>query len=62
MINVNVKEAEGDLEAEPQEGSAQPRVIGNSLDRFIGIWSAEEAAEFLKAIEVFDEIDESFWT
>src|SRR4029077_4243854 len=34
-------------EADSQEVSAQPGVIGNSLDRFIGIWSAEEEAEFL---------------
>lgn len=37
-------------------------VIGNSLDRYIGVWSAEEEAEFRKSIEVFEEIDESFWS
>jgi antitoxin (DNA-binding transcriptional repressor) of toxin-antitoxin stability system len=41
---------------------AQPGVIGNSLDHYMGIWSAEEAEEFLKAIEVFEEIDESLWS
>jgi hypothetical protein len=40
----------------------KPGPIGNSLDRFMGIWSEEEAAEFLKAIEVFEEIDESMWS
>jgi prevent-host-death family protein len=48
--------------ADVQNPSAQPGVVGNSLDRFIGIWSAEEADEFLKAIEVFEEIDESLWS
>lgn len=94
MINVNVQQAEGDLEhlveeaaggeeviitrrdgarfrivplqpAEAnlqEEASAHRGAIGNSLDRFIGIWSAEEEAEFLKAIEVFEEIDESLWS
>jgi antitoxin (DNA-binding transcriptional repressor) of toxin-antitoxin stability system len=93
VINVNVKQAEGDLEhlveeaaggeeviitrrdgarfrivplppveASSQEASAHLGAIGNSLDRFIGIWSAEEEAEFLKAVEVFEEIDESLWS
>ena len=47
---------------DPAAAKNEPKVIGNSLDRFIGIWSAEEEAEFLKAIEVFDEIDESLWS
>ncbi|PYQ55684.1 MAG: hypothetical protein DMF53_27585 [Acidobacteria bacterium] len=47
---------------ESQELPARLGAIGNSLDRFIGIWSAEEEEEFLKAIEVFEEIDESLWS
>jgi len=39
-----------------------PGVIGNSLDRYIGVWSADEEAEFRKSIEAFEEIDESFWS
>jgi antitoxin (DNA-binding transcriptional repressor) of toxin-antitoxin stability system len=93
VINVNVKQAEGDLEhlveeaaggeeviitrrdgarfkivplppteANSQDASPQSGVIGNSLDHYMGIWSAEEADEFLKAIEVFDEVDESLWS
>jgi antitoxin (DNA-binding transcriptional repressor) of toxin-antitoxin stability system len=46
--------------AESQE--ARARVIGNSLDHYMGLWSAEEADEFLKATEVFEEIDESLWS
>jgi hypothetical protein len=38
-----------------------PRVVGHSLDRFIGTWSAEQEAETLKAAEVFEQVDESFW-
>jgi antitoxin (DNA-binding transcriptional repressor) of toxin-antitoxin stability system len=35
--------------------------VGHSLDRFIGNWSAEDEAELLEAIEVFEQVDESFW-
>jgi prevent-host-death family protein len=38
-----------------------PKLVGNSLDRFIGTWSAEQEAEVLKAVEVFEHVDESFW-
>lgn len=49
-------------EADAQEPSSQTKIIGNSLDHYMGLWSAEEADEFLKAIEVFEEIDESLWS
>ena len=58
---------EDDLKEEPLppeptvSPTPKPGTIGNSLDRFMGIWSEEEAAELLKAIEVFEEIDESMW-
>ncbi len=58
MIKVNLKQEEEDS----SDASAKSGVIGNSLDRYIGIWSDEEAEEFLKAIEVFEEIDESLWS
>ena len=61
MIKVNRKE-----DPLPPEPTVSPTptsgVIGNSLDRFMGIWSEEEAAEFLKSIEVFEEIDEPMWS
>jgi antitoxin (DNA-binding transcriptional repressor) of toxin-antitoxin stability system len=41
---------------------ASSKVIGHAMDHFIGTWSAEQAAELLKAIEVFEQVDESFWT
>jgi hypothetical protein len=40
-------------------GTVRPPVIGNSLDHLFGTWSAEEEDEFLKAIEIFEGIDES---
>jgi antitoxin (DNA-binding transcriptional repressor) of toxin-antitoxin stability system len=48
--------------ADVQDSSPPSGVIGNSLDHYMGIWSEAEADEFLKAIEVFEEIDESLWS
>lgn len=54
------------LVALPHEGQAEsptsPKVVGHALDRFIGTWSAEQEAELLKAIEVFEQFDTSVWT
>jgi prevent-host-death family protein len=45
-----------------REGSEEPpKVVGQALDRFIGTWSAEQEAEVLKAVEIFEQVDESFW-
>ncbi|HSF38411.1 MAG TPA: hypothetical protein VLT87_01385 [Thermoanaerobaculia bacterium] len=57
---MNVKKAEGKTTA-GQEHAGPPKRIGHALDRFIGTWSAEQAAEVLKAVEVFERVDESFW-
>jgi antitoxin (DNA-binding transcriptional repressor) of toxin-antitoxin stability system len=54
---VPLPHAEADSETSTQIG-----VIGNSLDHYMGLWSPAEADEFLKAIEVFEEIDESLWS
>ncbi len=48
-------------EQEDRGAPEAPRKVGHSLDRFIGTWSAEEEAEFLKAVEIFEQVDESFW-
>ncbi len=40
---------------------ASPDVVGDSLDNLMGIWSAEEAAEFAEATKDFGCIDESLW-
>jgi prevent-host-death family protein len=45
------------LQEEPRTG----KKVGNALDRFIGTWTAEEEAEFLRTVEVFEQVDESFW-
>ena len=60
MTKTSPKEAEGHSR-ELIEASRAPRKIGNSLDRFIGTWSAEEEAEFLQAIQIFEHVDEPFW-
>jgi hypothetical protein len=45
----------------PQEEPRTVKKVGHALDRFMGTWTAEEEAEFLKAVEVFEQVDESFW-
>jgi len=49
-------------EGQEDRGTDEPSTaIGHALDRFIGTWSAEQAAEVLKAVEIFEQVDESFW-
>ena len=43
------------------QGSNESPKVGKALDRFIGTWSAEQEAEVLKAVEIFEQVDESFW-
>ena len=35
--------------------------VGNSLDEWIGDWSADEEREFLVNVAVFEQIDEDLW-
>jgi prevent-host-death family protein len=35
--------------------------VGHALDHFIGTWSAEQEAEVLAAVEIFEQVDPSFW-
>jgi hypothetical protein len=35
--------------------------VYHDLDWFIGTWTEEEADEFLKAIEDFEQVDEELW-
>jgi prevent-host-death family protein len=44
----------------PQERTRAGQV-GHALDRFMGTWTAEQEAEILKAVEVFEQVDDSFW-
>ena len=48
-------------EPEDRGTSEPPKAIGHALDRFIGTWSAAQEAEVLEAIEIFEQVDESFW-
>lgn len=36
--------------------------VGDSLDEFIGVWSAAEQQEFNATTRVFEEIDETLWS
>jgi AbrB family looped-hinge helix DNA binding protein len=48
--------------AEELLGPNEPsKRVGHALDRFIGTWSVEQEAEVLKAIEIFEQVDDSFW-
>ena len=49
------------LEKPEAEGSPRRGKIGNSLDKFFGVWTKEESREFLRSIEHFEEIDEEHW-
>jgi hypothetical protein len=35
--------------------------VGDALDAFIGTWSAADEREVLKAVEVFEIVDEALW-
>jgi len=48
-------------EQEARVPYGSPEAVGNALDRFIGTWSAEQEAEVLKAVEIFEQVDASFW-
>jgi len=48
-------------EQENQRAFEPPKAVGHALDRFIGTWSVEQEAEVLKAVEVFEQVDDSFW-
>jgi len=37
-------------------------VVGDSLDELIGCWTREDEKDFLKSIEVFEQIDETLWS
>ena len=45
----------------PQEEPRAAKTVGHALDRFMGTWTAEQEAEVLKAVEVFEQVDDSFW-
>ena len=48
-------------EQETETPDQAPKSIGPALDRFIGTWTAEQEAEVLAAVQIFEQVDESFW-
>jgi hypothetical protein len=36
-------------------------VVGDALDAFIGTWSTKEERAFLRAIRIFERVDEDLW-
>ena len=45
----------------PTDPAGDAHTVGHSLDWLIDTWTAEEEREVLQAIEVFEQVDESFW-
>ncbi len=44
------------------EADEEPRhPIGHALDRYIGTWSAEQEAEVLQAVEIFERTKKTPW-
>ena len=44
-----------------EDEGADSKVIGASLDEFIGSWTAEDEVEFLGTIEDTEQIDDELW-
>lgn len=44
-----------------QAESVPTKTIGHAMDHFMGTWTAEQEDELLKAVEIFEQVDESFW-
>lgn len=36
--------------------------VGSTLDKFIGVWSDEDEAELLRAVEPLEQIDPELWS
>ena len=36
--------------------------VGSALDKFIGVWSEEDEAELLRALEPLEQIDPELWS
>lgn len=41
--------------------NANAKLIGASLDEFIGSWTVADEAEFLRTIEAMEQIDDELW-
>lgn len=47
--------------SEQETQGAASEAVGHTLDHYIGTWSAEQAAEVLQAMQLFEQVDPSFW-
>lgn len=47
--------------ADLDDDRAHLKVIGDSLDEFIGSWTAGDEAKFLGTIEAMEQIDDELW-
>ena len=48
------------LESPPEPGR-DTSSVGSVLDRFVGVWSAEEEREFLRSLAGLEELDPELW-
>lgn len=37
-------------------------LVGSALDTFVGVWSEEDEAELMRAVEPFEQIDSELWS
>jgi antitoxin (DNA-binding transcriptional repressor) of toxin-antitoxin stability system len=44
-----------------QRAGEPAKAVGPALDQYIGTWSAEQEAEVLQAVQLFEQVDPSFW-
>ena len=47
--------------ADLEQPAQNSQVVGDSLDSFIGSWSAQDEAEFLQSIQDCEQVDDAFW-
>ena len=52
----------GLAEPDTEAPGASAHRVGNALDGFMGVWTAEEAAEFMRSIEWLEQIDPDLWS
>ncbi len=43
------------------QSGASPLGVGTALDEFVGTWTADEAAQVMRATEVFEAVDPELW-
>ena len=48
-------------EKAPSFPARPAKTVGHALDRFMGTWTAEQEAELLQTVAIFEHVDDSFW-